>query len=513
VKLAQIYRTAQRSRRLPSDAFLTAHHRARAAADAGSNPHALAAALAAALTFAAAACTLGTGTTTPWYDDDTGQNQDADTNDDGTGGDEDGTGGDDDGTGGDDDATPNDASTDPTDTDNIPIGDGGHVGDSDGGALPDDASDSDAHDASDAHSDSDAVVRCDVDACEAQGRGCDPANDTDCTGCLRGFESSDGTCRPTPVGLGEPCSANAVCPVDAWCPGDTSVRRCAPNPVHDDISFPMQFVPSGTFAMGSPSTERGHSPDEAQVEVTLTHDFAIGRTEITQAQWRAITGANPSVATSCGNACPVENITWWSAIAFANAMSEREGLVPCYNLPADQCTGTLGNGTLSCELLAWTLIHLTDIGACDGYRLPTEAEWEYAARGGTASATPLGEIAETADGPDCTDAQPALDPLGWWCGNAFNRTHPTGGLAPNAWGLFDMHGNVWEWVWDPYEETLPGGTNPNAAASWNVTAPESHVRRGGSFGNFAHLQRSAHRGMFAPSSRSQHVGLRIARTL
>ena len=161
-------------------------------------------------------------------------------------------------------------------------------------------------------------------------------------------------------------------------------------------------------------------------------------TEVTQGQWRSVMGSNPSDFANCGNNCPVENVSWDDIQSFITAMNQR------------------GDGT---------------------YRLPTEAEWEYAARAGSTSAFANGGISVT----DCS-YDPNLDAMGWYCGNASSTTHSVGGKQPNAWGLYDMHGNVWEWCQDWYGGLSDGrgdrpdrpvfGLGPGAAgAGAGPTAP------------------------------------------
>jgi formylglycine-generating enzyme required for sulfatase activity len=198
-------------------------------------------------------------------------------------------------------------------------------------------------------------------------------------------------------------------------PGDT----CS-----GDLTAPAEGfvrIAGGTFTMGSPSSELGWDSDETQHEVTLTRDFWLQTTEVTQGAYQALMGSNPSSFTACGASCPVEQVSWYDAIAYANARSRAEGLPECYD----------GEGNV---------IGGTTVYECCGYRLPTEAEWEYAARAGMSTATYRGDL--TGDPFSC-DPQPSLDSIAWFCGNAGDQTQVVGGKAPNAWGLYDMLGNVW----------------------------------------------------------------------
>jgi len=220
-------------------------------------------------------------------------------------------------------------------------------------------------------------------------------------------------------------------------------------------SIGMTFVqiPSGTFMMGSPSDEPNRFSDETQHRVTLTQPFYLETTEVTQGQWKAVMGSNPSRFSSCGVDCPVEQVSWNDCQDFIQKLNQREG-----------------NGT---------------------YRLPTEAEWEYACRAGTTA-------------PYYTD----LDQAGWYSGNSGIRTHPVAQKTPNAWGLYDMHGNVWEWCQDWYGG-YPGGsvTDPKGPSSG-----PGRVFRGGCWLNSAGGCRSAGRGFDSPGYRDSGLGFRVAWT-
>ena len=192
------------------------------------------------------------------------------------------------------------------------------------------------------------------------------------------------------------------------------------------------LVPAGTFTMGSPTDELGHvSEHETQHEVTLTSSFFIQTTEVTQGQWRALMGNTMWFFKECGDDCPMEMVTWFDAVGFANAKSVAEGLEPCYDPEGAVIGDPDGN-----------LYH------CEGYRLPTEAEWEYAARGGTQTAFFTGGITKQNCGIDDN-----LDRIGWYCGNT-ERTHPVGEKEANSYGLYDVHGNVYEWVHDFFPHRL-----------------------------------------------------------
>src|SRR5262249_33232891 len=165
----------------------------------------------------------------------------------------------------------------------------------------------------------------------------------------------------------------------------------------------MEFVaiPIGTFIMGSPLAEHGRGSDEIQHQVTLTHQIYMGKYEVTQKQWETVMGSNPSSHKKCGPNCPVENVTWYGVQNFLRRLSEAS--------------------------------------KNSRFRLPTEAEWEYACRAGTTSAYSTGDSLTVKQA--CFDSK--------------NGPMPVGAYAPNPFGLFDMHGNVWEWCEDwygPYEK-------------------------------------------------------------
>ena len=265
--------------------------------------------------------------------------------------------------------------------------------------------------------------------------------------------------------------------------------------------LPMVHVQAGTYTIGSPTTEVGHLDDEAQHEVTLTRGFWIGVTEVTQAQFEDLLGYQPSTFAGCGD-CPVETVDWHEAAAFANALSSRMGLEPCYD-----CTDS--GPDVSCVFSGAR----ADPYTCPGYRLPTEAEWEVAARAGTLTAYSSGGDLSEEDQWECdeetalvgTDGE-VLSELGWYCQNSSGETHPVGRLEPNAWGLHDVHGNVSEWCGDAYRSYDGDETDP-----WEPSSSYVPVRRGGSWSGAPVHLRSAYRGRNHSEWTWSNLGFRVAK--
>jgi formylglycine-generating enzyme required for sulfatase activity len=220
----------------------------------------------------------------------------------------------------------------------------------------------------------------------------------------------------------------------------------------------MEFVtiPAGEFEMGSPSDEQGRYSYEGPVHhVNLEKAFHMGRYEVTQKQWRAIMGDNPSYFKGDDN-LPVEWVSWDDVQEFIMKLNEKEGT--------------------------------------DKYRLPSEAEWEYAARAGTTTGYSFG------------DSESKLGDYAWYYENSGSKTHPVGQKKPNSWGLYDMHGNVWEWVQDSWHDSYDGA--PADGSAWERDGA-FRVFRGGCWGYFAGDWRSAHRGCSGPRFRGHVLGFRI----
>ena len=202
-------------------------------------------------------------------------------------------------------------------------------------------------------------------------------------------------------------------------------------------------LPKGCFLMGTPETEKVRAKfGEEQREVSFTHDLLISKYETTQGQWVAAGLPNrsradrPDLVSDClEDRCPVGNVSWFDTWIYANVLNDREGLERCAE--PRECTGTPGGG-LHCTRIEQLV---PDLYACKGYRLPTRAEYEYAARGGTLMEFYSGPMTGIGEGPEYH-----LREVAWFTENSGHRTHPVGQKLPNHWGLFDILGNAGEWT-------------------------------------------------------------------
>jgi len=278
------------------------------------------------------------------------------------------------------------------------------------------------------------------------------------------------------------------------------------------LGVEMVSVADGTFTMGSPATEVNRSSNETQHQVTLS-GFRIGKYQVTQEQYQAVMGSLPTSLPSSsygvGNNYPVYYVSWYDALVFCNKLSDIEGLTPAYSILT-----TGGEATTNPD--EWGIVPTssdtrwnaaTIVSGSTGYRLPTEAQWEYACRAGTTGPFSTGDNITT----DQANYNGNYPYNGNPAGVYRQSTTPVGTFAANAWGLHDMHGNVWEWCWDWYNAsyyTDPAAAGPDPAGAVSGTY---RVRRGGDWSNRGQYLRSAYRDYYNPSGRGNYIGFRLAR--
>ncbi|MDR2733838.1 MAG: formylglycine-generating enzyme family protein [Spirochaetota bacterium] len=260
----------------------------------------------------------------------------------------------------------------------------------------------------------------------------------------------------------------------------------------------MQQITAGTFVMGSPSAEKGRRNDEKQHTVRLTKNFYLGKYPVTQELYRFVMGANPSrfqqpLAGERAERRPVDTVCFYDTLVFCNLLSRFEGLTPVYRMSGSANPEDWGNIPANSNG-AWNDVAM-DIHA-NGYRLPTEAEWEFACRAGTKTAYNTGAAIS--------------NNAGWYAANSKNMTHETGLKPANAWGLYDTHGNVYEWCWDwwaPFtdkEETDPAGP---------PSSPKNRrAMRSAAWQSPATVIRSAYRDYGDPWHKCHADGFRLVRS-
>lgn len=235
----------------------------------------------------------------------------------------------------------------------------------------------------------------------------------------------------------------------------------------NNLGMNFKLIPAGTFVMGSPGNESGRCSDESQHQVTLSRSFYMQTTEVTQGQWQAVMGSNKSNFLECGLDCPVERVSWEEVQDFIAKLNQLSGLK---------------------------------------YRLPTEAEFEYAARAGTTGALASGELTEV-----MCEEDKKMNEIGWYCGNANGKTHPVGLKKANAWGLYDMHGNLWEWCQDSWDGA--GYSTDPVIDPLGTKSTDGRVIRGGSWNDYAWRNRSANRDWCVFHYRNEWIGFRLALSL
>lgn len=240
------------------------------------------------------------------------------------------------------------------------------------------------------------------------------------------------------------------------------------------------LINGSTFTMGSPEEERWRENDETQHQVTVGN-YYIAKYEVAQADYEALMGSNPNSFT--GDRLPVEGVSWYDAVRYCNALSSQEGLEAAYTINGMEVT--------------WNR-------EANGYRLPTEAEWEYACRAGTTTPFSTGGNI-TVDQANWYSSYPYIEGEG---GGAYRRqTVAVDEFEPNSWGIYNMHGNVSEWCWDYYGEY-------GAQAQDNPAGPQSgrsRVMRGGGWYDYAKHVRSAYRSAMPADYIDYKIGFRVAR--
>jgi len=279
----------------------------------------------------------------------------------------------------------------------------------------------------------------------------------------------------------------------------------------DSILGDLYFVPAGTFTQGSPTDEPCRDDDETQFTHNITRNLAVMETEVTRQMWadlKAVQSSLPDDPTDTdfgsGMANPVQNLTWYEAVLFANLLSVQQGFTQCYytnetmTTPID-ASNFDNNNTIYCHFTA------------DGYRLPTEGEWEYFCRAGTTGASWVDE--PNYDSSNCSACisglLPNLEDAAVFCANDNGRSEPVGSKKSNPWGLRDVHGNVFEWCWD-WRSVYPTGS---ATDYYGPSNGLYRILRGGCWNYVASFCRSAHRYDIWPLTRLKYFGFRLVRSL
>ena len=405
-----------------------------------------------------------------------------------------------------------------------------------------------------------------VEVCDSVDNDCDGETD-------EGVFAIPDPIRPLPIEVGEPCRGVGACDVegrvecagegravcstapggsealseDEVCDGadndcdgvtDELLGCCSPGPINPEAPPEEQWVLAcpGSFVMGSPGPECGpgctcgvgegecqdprcelgcpgaeprRQDPETQHRVTLTRAFLVKATEVRQEEWlelswEGLPAVNPAQYIGARN--PVERVNWYEALAYCNWLSREADLSPCYEL--DGCTNGPGNA-LECDVARATF---DLVQSCDGYRLPTEAEWEHAARAGTATmffASGPGE-GDNLSSKNLTN--PVLDPVAVYAANQANGTAEVASKLPNPWGLYDMLGNVFEWCWDAQDTVTRHGTAPVVDPA-GLEGESKRPIRGGAFNQTAMYCRCAALESKTPAYRRLSIGFRPVRSM
>ena len=300
------------------------------------------------------------------------------------------------------------------------------------------------------------------------------------------------TWKPRPV---EPAPAQkVVVPATPRESEPNAKQPSPPQPAQTDEPLSMVELPGGEFWMGSPESEPGRYKNELRHRVKV-RAFAIGKYPVTQKQYQELMGENRSyhqdkpMEGERAEDRPVENVSWFDAVRFCNRLSEKNGRKPCYRITEPKA------GSDAAPQVEWDR-------EADGFRLPTEAEWEYACRAGTETAYSFG------------DNETKLRKYAWFNWNSNDQTHAVGQKKPNGWDLHDLHGNIWEWCWDWYDIYKVTSDNDKIVTlSDPIGSPSGSVRvlRGGSFNYGPGFLRSANRLRVEPVNRLRNLGFRCVR--
>lgn len=282
-------------------------------------------------------------------------------------------------------------------------------------------------------------------------------------------------------------------------------------PAQSEVPSDIKMIPIevGSFEMGMSGLDAHRLFDSHPArEVTLTKSYELSSTEVTRGQWARVIGDSEDLA-FCPQ-CPIEGITWYEALIFTNVLSRMAGLTPCYlpekSLLEEEKLGESEDSGFLNHFFGFGRRSggVTWVDGCTGYRLPTEAEWEYAALAGDSRHFPGGDPSSWG-----CDEDPAIEPFAWYCANSGGKPRPVATKRPNRWGLYDMHGNVWEWVWDGYEAYSSDSTmDPRGSED-----TKQRVDRGGAFDSPISDCSARTRGQMAPRLQDWIQGFRLARSL